>query len=78
MLFWHNKLQLKKYIGTMYILPPKISQYAKNVLDAATQQGDQIGLIFARWVIVYFGQWFENYRSSAHFWATFFHDTGCV
>jgi hypothetical protein len=25
-------------------------------------QGDQIGRIFACWVIVYFGQCFENYR----------------
>jgi hypothetical protein len=41
-------------------------------------QGDQIGQIFAQWGIVYFGQWFENYRRSAHFWATFFHGTSCV
>jgi hypothetical protein len=34
-------------------------------------QGDQIGRIFAPWVIVYFGQFFENYRSSPHFWSTF-------
>jgi hypothetical protein len=36
------------------------------------KQGDQIGRIFAQWAIAYFGQWFENYRSSAYFWATFF------
>jgi hypothetical protein len=29
-------------------------------------------------VTVYLGQWFENYRSSAHFWATFFHGTSYV
>jgi hypothetical protein len=30
-------------------------------------QGDQIGLIFAQWAIVYFGQvFFFNYRSSQH------------
>jgi hypothetical protein len=23
------------------------------------------------WLFRYFGQWFENYRSNAHFWATF-------
>jgi hypothetical protein len=38
-------------------------------------QGYQIGPIFAQWVIVYFGHQLENYRSSAHFWATFFHGT---
>jgi hypothetical protein len=29
-------------------------------------QGDQIGRIFANWVIVYFGQFYENYKSSTH------------
>jgi hypothetical protein len=43
-----------------------------------TNQGDQIGRVFAQWEIVYFGQWFKNYRSSAHFWATFFHGTSHV
>jgi hypothetical protein len=41
-------------------------------------QGDQIGQIFAQWVIVYFVQQFKNYRSSAHFWATFSHGTSFV
>jgi hypothetical protein len=41
-------------------------------------QGDQTGRIFGQWMVVYFGQWFENYRSSAHFWATFFHGTSSV
>jgi hypothetical protein len=36
-----------------------------------TRQGDQIGRIFAQWAIVYYGQFFENYRSSRHFCATF-------
>jgi hypothetical protein len=37
-------------------------------------QGDQIGRIFAHWVIVYLRQFFlENNRSSPHFGATFFH-----
>jgi hypothetical protein len=35
------------------------------------RQGDQIGRKFAQWVIVYFGQWFENYRSNAHLWLIF-------
>jgi hypothetical protein len=34
---------------------------------------DQIGRIFAQWVIVYFAQLLENYRSIQHFWAPFFH-----
>jgi hypothetical protein len=33
-------------------------------------QGDQIGRIFANWVIVYFGRFF-NCTSSPHFWATY-------
>jgi hypothetical protein len=34
-------------------------------LDSALlNQGDQIGRIFAYWVIVYFWQFFENFRSS--------------
>jgi hypothetical protein len=27
------------------------------------EQGDQIRQIFANWVIIYFGQYFESYRS---------------
>jgi hypothetical protein len=27
------------------------------------------------WAIIYFGKWFENYRSSARIWATFYHGT---
>jgi hypothetical protein len=33
-------------------------------------QGNQIGIIFVHWVIVYFGQIFENYKRSRHFWTT--------
>jgi hypothetical protein len=32
-----------------------------------SRHGDQIGRIFAQWVIVYLGQRFENKRSNAHF-----------
>jgi hypothetical protein len=39
-------------------------------------QGDQIGRILAKLVIVYFGQLIENYRYSQHFWATFFQGYG--
>jgi hypothetical protein len=34
------------------------------------EQGDQIGRIFAQWVIVYFGQFYKDYRSNPNFWAT--------
>jgi hypothetical protein len=34
------------------------------------EQGDQIVRIFAHWYIVYFGQFFEIYRSSPNFGAT--------
>jgi hypothetical protein len=35
-------------------------------------QGDQIGIFFAHWEIVSFGQFCENYKSSPNFWANFF------
>jgi hypothetical protein len=34
--------------------------------------------VIAQWVIVYFRQQFEKYRSSPHFWATLFHGTSYV
>jgi hypothetical protein len=37
-----------------------------------SEQGDQIGRIFAQWTIVYFGQFFDNYKSGQHFYASFF------
>jgi hypothetical protein len=33
-------------------------------------QGDHIGRIFPYWMIAYFGQFLENYRSSPKLWAT--------
>jgi hypothetical protein len=36
-------------------------------LDSCRDQGDRIGRVFAQWAIVYFGQLFENYRSSTLF-----------
>jgi hypothetical protein len=36
------------------------------------QQGNQIVQFFVYWAIVYFRQFFENYRSSLDCWATFF------
>jgi hypothetical protein len=35
-----------------------------------TNQSDHIVRIFAHWAIVFFGHIFENYSSSANFWAT--------
>jgi hypothetical protein len=35
-------------------------------------QGDQIRRKFRPWATVFFGQFLKNYRSSQHFWATFF------
>jgi hypothetical protein len=52
--------------------------YCKNLppyrypVGIGPHQGDRIELIFAYWVIVYFKHCYENYRSSANFWATFF------
>jgi hypothetical protein len=41
-------------------------------------QGDQIGRFFAAWVIVFFGQFFVNYRLSPNFWGYFFHGKNCA
>jgi hypothetical protein len=44
-----------------------------EMITYANNQGDQIGLIFAYWAIVYVHKaFYGNYRSSPHFWATFF------
>jgi hypothetical protein len=45
--------------------------HTHSLLDTQVQ-GDQIGRIFAQWVIVCFGQLHENYRTCPHFWATLF------
>jgi hypothetical protein len=37
----------------------------------APKQADPIGRFFAHWVIVYFGQFFENYKSRPHIWDAF-------
>jgi hypothetical protein len=44
---------------------------------AAGKQGDQIGRIFAHWVIIYFGQFIENYSNIPHY-GYFFHGEGYV
>jgi hypothetical protein len=44
----------------------------------AKEQGDQIGRIFAYWVIVFFGQLFEKYRSRLIFCATLSHEKSCA
>jgi hypothetical protein len=42
-----------------------------NFFDWLWNQGDQIGRILAHWMIVYFGNSFENYRSRSIFWQLF-------
>jgi hypothetical protein len=37
-----------------------------------TDQGDQIGRIFAYWVLVYFGQFYAKIPQQSNFWSTFF------
>jgi hypothetical protein len=37
----------------------------------AVTQGDQIGRIFALWMVVNSGQFFNNYKTRPHFRATF-------
>jgi hypothetical protein len=39
---------------------------------SVAEQGDQIGRILAHWVIVYFWQFFEKYRSSPNILPPFF------
>jgi hypothetical protein len=58
--------------------PAQIGQPANKAMTSHMHgmhgmQGGQIGRIIAYWVIVYFGQFFENYRTSPKIWATFFH-----
>jgi hypothetical protein len=36
-------------------------------------QGDKVGRIFADWAIAYYEQYYDNYRNSPNFWATFFY-----
>jgi hypothetical protein len=48
----------------------QIYNLATLFLNGGRTQGDQIGRVFAYWVIVYFGK-FENYKSSPNFGATF-------
>jgi hypothetical protein len=37
------------------------------------EQGGRIGRFFASWAAVDFGQFFENFTSSANLWATYLH-----
>jgi hypothetical protein len=50
----------------------------KKRSDIHSEQGDKNGRIFADWVIVYFGQFCENYRNSPKIWANFFHGKSYV
>jgi hypothetical protein len=51
-------------------LPPTPLRSDVHALEH--EQGGQIVRTFDRWVIVYFEYFFENYRSSANSWTTFF------
>jgi hypothetical protein len=41
-------------------------------LSERPEQGDQIGRIFAQWVVVFFGQLLKIYKNSPQFWSTFY------
>jgi hypothetical protein len=45
------------------------SHSPRYVFATGSSQGDQIGRFFAHWTTVYFGQLFENYKSSTNSWA---------
>jgi hypothetical protein len=54
------------YIGRS----PRVEVYLHNPADEELlygKQGDRIGRIFAHWVIICFGQFFLNFRTSPHF-----------
>jgi hypothetical protein len=48
-----------------------ICQIWTKWINLGKGQGDQNGRFFATWVVVYFWHFFENYRRSANYWATF-------
>jgi hypothetical protein len=48
-----------------------VSSIHESVAHAASVQGDQIGPIFAQWVIVFLWAFFKINKSSPHFWANF-------
>jgi hypothetical protein len=68
--FWYvwTKKNLATLISIIYVRSRKYIDHS----EASPDQGDQIGLIFAHWVTVYFG-FFVNYRSSQNFVATIHH-----
>jgi hypothetical protein len=48
------------------------------IMERDSEQGDQIGLIFASWVIACFGQLFENYERSPNVGAAYFRGKRCA
>jgi hypothetical protein len=47
------------------LMQQRITRYLPECIQRSIQiQGDQIGRIFTHWAIVYFGQFFETYKSS--------------
>jgi hypothetical protein len=63
------------YLENNRKINPELEKSGKRQRDALMhlKQGDQIGRIFAKLLIVYFGYFFDNRRSSSHFCANYFH-----
>jgi hypothetical protein len=55
------------FLKIFLFLYPEKSGNPEHNRRAFLGQGDQIGRIFAYWSIVYFGQFFEDYRNSPNF-----------
>jgi hypothetical protein len=58
--------------GAIIIIAPVNAFFATSSSEGF-EKCDQIGRIFARRAIDYFGQYFEHYKSSPKFWRAFFH-----
>jgi hypothetical protein len=54
------------YSGGLYLLLVFVGQQVCH-FACNSEQGDQIGRIFAFWKVLYIGQFFQNSRSSAIF-----------
>jgi hypothetical protein len=63
-IFWQTYLVTLATINVILCCPlfPHQQRYV-----AGTDQGDQTGRIFAHWAIVYFEQFWENYKSTPNF-----------
>jgi hypothetical protein len=63
-LFWHVFITLKRL--------------TLQHVNLTSKQSDQIGKIFSQWMIVFYGQFSENYKSGPNFGATFVHGKSSV